>query len=418
MAEGPMGAERRTGNSTPWTPHASALRSSVPTFWGSSSESSTSTKGGLAALPGPGHDVVQGGPSAGLHDERDALVAVEPGERRSGCRPRPPRPGSEAPSRAAPAGRAPHAARAPPAGVGWAGGPRMPPPPAGVRPRAPRHRRCAPEARAPRRHPGCQPASASGRAARRPWWRSTRPWCCPGSPGSVVPGGPNATTLVAASAGRGARERHRPAPRRGRSPGRGPYPGRGGDGGRAAGPSGPTPAALAGGPPGAPVGRRSVVAAGTRRPATVVARTARGRRAAWAAGGRRSARTAGGTRAARTAGRAAWAGLHGSHPAEGLAGPDAGRTVVSRASDRVHDPHPDEDRLDAAARQVWPSVCSIRFHSCPSRVSSTTMPSPASWSRSESARAQSFVAVPGHARRGATRPPPTVRHRPRRRPAP
>ena len=45
MAAGPMGAERRTGNSTPWTPHASALRSSVPTFWGSSSESSTSTKG-------------------------------------------------------------------------------------------------------------------------------------------------------------------------------------------------------------------------------------------------------------------------------------------------------------------------------------------------------------------------------------
>ena len=46
MAAGEMGAARRVGKRTPWTPQASALRSIVPTFWGSSSESSTSTNGG------------------------------------------------------------------------------------------------------------------------------------------------------------------------------------------------------------------------------------------------------------------------------------------------------------------------------------------------------------------------------------
>ena len=40
------GAWRRVGKITPWTPAASALRSSVPTFCGSSSESRTRTNGG------------------------------------------------------------------------------------------------------------------------------------------------------------------------------------------------------------------------------------------------------------------------------------------------------------------------------------------------------------------------------------
>ena len=45
-AAGLSGAWRRVGNRTPSTPAASALRSSEPRFWGSSSESSTSTNGG------------------------------------------------------------------------------------------------------------------------------------------------------------------------------------------------------------------------------------------------------------------------------------------------------------------------------------------------------------------------------------
>ena len=77
-----MGADRRTGNSTPWTPHASALRSSVPTFWGSSSESSTSTNGGSPRSRARAMHVVERRPSARLHDQRHTLVAVEPGERR------------------------------------------------------------------------------------------------------------------------------------------------------------------------------------------------------------------------------------------------------------------------------------------------------------------------------------------------
>ncbi len=45
-ADGVSGAWRWVGKSTPWTPAASALRRSVPTFCGSSSESRTSTNGG------------------------------------------------------------------------------------------------------------------------------------------------------------------------------------------------------------------------------------------------------------------------------------------------------------------------------------------------------------------------------------
>ena len=46
IAAGVSGAWWRVGKTAPWTPVASAVRSSVPTFWGSSSESSTSTSGG------------------------------------------------------------------------------------------------------------------------------------------------------------------------------------------------------------------------------------------------------------------------------------------------------------------------------------------------------------------------------------
>ncbi len=83
-AAGLSGACRRVGKTTPWTPEASAVRSSVPTFWGSSSESRTSTNGGSSRSDGPGQDVAEGREPARLHDESHSLVAVEPGDRRQG----------------------------------------------------------------------------------------------------------------------------------------------------------------------------------------------------------------------------------------------------------------------------------------------------------------------------------------------
>ena len=82
IAAGLSGAWRWVGKTTPWTPAASALRSSVPTFCGSSSESSDEHERRLAALDRAGEDVVERRPAARLDDERDALVAVEAGERR------------------------------------------------------------------------------------------------------------------------------------------------------------------------------------------------------------------------------------------------------------------------------------------------------------------------------------------------
>ena len=81
-ADGVSGAWWRVGKTTPWTPAASALRSSVPTFWGSSSESRTSTNAGSAALDAPGEDLLDARPAARAGDEGDSLVTVEAGERR------------------------------------------------------------------------------------------------------------------------------------------------------------------------------------------------------------------------------------------------------------------------------------------------------------------------------------------------
>jgi hypothetical protein len=66
----------------PWTPAASAERRSVPTFCGSSRESSTSTNGGSPRSLRAREYVIERRPDARLDDERDALVAVEPGDRR------------------------------------------------------------------------------------------------------------------------------------------------------------------------------------------------------------------------------------------------------------------------------------------------------------------------------------------------
>ena len=192
-----MGAERRTGNSTPWTPQASALRSSVPTFWGSSSESSTSTKRWLAALACACQDVVEGRPAARLHDQRHPLVTVEAGERgqgaaldlhdrdaqRRGMQ-------HELLERCTTLGHDQQARRV--------GGQRTPPPPAGDRRPAPRPRRCRSGAPASHRRPGCHP-----RLRGRPRQRVARAhpaWLVPrverrGRPGPV--------------------ERHHPGPRRG-----------------------------------------------------------------------------------------------------------------------------------------------------------------------------------------------------------
>ena len=73
-AAGLIGAERRVGKSTPWTPHASALRRSVPTFWGILEGVQHEHERWLASLPCPAENLVQRGPSARLDDERHALV--------------------------------------------------------------------------------------------------------------------------------------------------------------------------------------------------------------------------------------------------------------------------------------------------------------------------------------------------------
>ena len=61
IAAGDSGAWRWVGKRTPWTPAASALRSSVPTFCGILERVEDEHERRLAALDGPGEDVVEAG---------------------------------------------------------------------------------------------------------------------------------------------------------------------------------------------------------------------------------------------------------------------------------------------------------------------------------------------------------------------
>ena len=81
-AAGLSGAWRCVGKMTPWTPAASALRSSVPDVLRVLERVEHEDERRLAAFGGPGEDVVEASRTARLDDERDALVAVEAGERR------------------------------------------------------------------------------------------------------------------------------------------------------------------------------------------------------------------------------------------------------------------------------------------------------------------------------------------------
>ena len=169
MAAGVRGAWRRVGKMTPCTPAASALRSSVPTFCGSSSESRTRTNGGSPRSVARARISSSEANCARFDDEGDALVAIEPGHGRQ-------RAALDLDDRDPQARGVEDQLLEGVRGVAGrrAGGapsdrPRMPPRPADGRRRAPRPARAglAPAAKGPDR---CQArARIAGRGHGRPW---------------------------------------------------------------------------------------------------------------------------------------------------------------------------------------------------------------------------------------------------------